>query len=56
MARLLAAPGSWPGTSAPNRRQNQMFRCNSGKIDVGQLRPTGELKAKVGFFFFPTVI
>lgn len=52
MVRLLAAPGSWPGTSVPNKRQNQIFGCNRRKIDVGQLRPTGKLKAKAGFSFF----
>lgn len=34
-------------------RQNQLFGCNCGKIDVGQLRTSGELEASAGIFFFP---
>lgn len=59
MVGLLAAPwrmGSWPGTSALHKRQNQMFGCNCRKVDVGQLRTSGKLKAKTEAFLFSTMI
>lgn len=46
--------GLLPGIMALwiSSRQSQLFECNFRKIDVGQLRTSGELEASAGIVFF----